>query len=116
MANNVWVSLGTDGLYASTNSGNTFSKIQGVQNSKLFAFGKAQPGKFVPAVYVYGTVNNVNGFFRSDDMGVTWNNIGPLGNGIGLGNEPQIMAADRQIYGQVYVGTNGRGMYVGSIE
>ncbi|MCP1182677.1 hypothetical protein [Paenibacillus sp. 1781tsa1] len=114
--NAVWVSLGTDGLYASMNSGNTFSKIQGVQNSKLFAFGKAKPGNFVPAVYVYGTVNNVHGFFRSDDMGATWNNIGPLGAGIGLGNEPQIMAADRQIYGQVYVGTNGRGMYVGSIE
>jgi photosystem II stability/assembly factor-like uncharacterized protein len=116
VSNTVWVSLGTDGLYASNNSGTTFTKITSVQNSKLFSFGKGQPGKSVPAVFVYGTVNNVEGFFRSDDMGRTWNNIGLTGDGIGLGNEPQIMAGDRQIYGQVYVGTNGRGIYVGSID
>ncbi|MBR2567142.1 MAG: hypothetical protein IKE29_21380 [Paenibacillus sp.] len=116
LANRVWVSLGEAGLYASANSGSTFTKIKAVQNSKLFAFGKNRPGKTVPSVYVYGTVNRVNGFFRSDDMGVTWSNIGPLGRGIGLENEPQIMVADRQTYGRVYIGTNGRGIYVGSLE
>lgn len=114
--NVVWVSLGSDGLYASSNSGTTFTKIQNVQESKLFAFGKGQPGLLSPAVYVYGTVNNVEGFFRSDNMGLTWTNISPTGSGIGLSNEPQIMAADRQNYGQVYVGTNGRGVFVGSLD
>ncbi|WP_251510023.1 WD40/YVTN/BNR-like repeat-containing protein [Paenibacillus polysaccharolyticus] len=116
LANRVWVSLGADGLYASANSGSTFTKIQGVQNSRLFSFGKNRPGQTVPSAYVYGTVNNITGFFRSDDMGMTWSNIGPTGEGIGLSNEPQIMVADRQTYGRVYIGTNGRGIYVGSLE
>jgi xyloglucan-specific exo-beta-1,4-glucanase len=112
MENVVWVSLGGAGLYASHTSGATFTKIQNVQSSDLFAFGKGKSGVSNPAVFIYGTVNQVKGFFRSDNMGLTWNNITPV-TGIGLGNEPQVMEADRQTYGKVYVGTNGRGLFTG---
>ncbi|WP_440117241.1 WD40/YVTN/BNR-like repeat-containing protein [Paenibacillus sp. QZ-Y1] len=114
MENVVWVSLGEAGLYASNSSGATFTRIQNVQSSDLFAFGKGKSGLSNPAVFIYGTVNHVKGFFRSDNMGLTWENITPT-TGIGLGNEPQVMEADRQTYGKVYVGTNGRGLFTGSL-
>ncbi len=114
LGNVVWVSLGDAGLYASSNSGTTFTKVPNVQSSELFAFGKGKPGALNPAVFVYGTVNNVKGFYRSDNMGLTWQNISPA-NQIGLGNQPQVLKADRQTYGKVYVGTNGRGLFTGSV-
>ncbi|WP_017690108.1 YCF48-related protein [Paenibacillus sp. PAMC 26794] len=112
MENVVWVSLGGAGLYASNSSGAAFTKIQNVQSSELFAFGKGKSGGVTPAVFIYGTVNQVKGFFRSYNMGLTWENITPETE-IGIGNEPQVMEADRQTYGKVYVGTNGRGLFTG---
>ncbi|WP_223066994.1 carbohydrate binding domain-containing protein [Paenibacillus caui] len=108
----VWISLNGSGLYRSTNSGDTFSKIQGVQKAYLFSFGKNAPGKTNPAVFVYGIVKQKEGIFRSDDNGVTWVQIdSPL---IRAGDEPNAMAGDRQTYGRVYVGTNGTGIYYGA--
>ncbi|MCL6458050.1 MAG: fibronectin type III domain-containing protein, partial [Gorillibacterium sp.] len=107
----VWVSLDDSGLYRSSNSGTTFSKLAQVDRAFLFAFGKSAPGLTNPAVYVYGTVNGVDGIFRSDDMGTTWVKIS-IADTI-PGNDPNIMGADRQVYGRVYVGTNGSGILYG---
>ncbi|MNR45903.1 Xyloglucanase Xgh74A precursor [compost metagenome] len=65
----------------------------------------------MPAVYVYGRVSGVEGIFRSDDKGTTWIRINDDANRIG--NDPNCMEGDRQVYGRVYIGTNGRGYYYG---
>ena len=106
----VWLGLNGSGLYHSTNSGTSFTRIKSVQVARSIAVGK--PGCFTPAVYVFGTVNNIaDGIFRSDDNGATWIQINTAAYRMGM--EPNSMAADRIMYGRVYIGTNGNGIYEG---
>jgi xyloglucan-specific exo-beta-1,4-glucanase len=106
----VWVNLNHYGLYTSCDFGDTFTKLNNVDQAYLFAFGKGL-SEDIPAVYVYGRVSGVEGIFRSDDKGTTWIRINDDANRIG--NDPNCMEGDRQVYGRVYIGTNGRGYYYG---
>ncbi|GAB1543041.1 hypothetical protein NUACC21_57150 [Scytonema sp. NUACC21] len=109
----LWLSMDNQGLYHSTNAGQTFSRIQGVKRAYLFALGKPQPGSRVPALYLYGEIDNMGGgIFRSLDRGKTWKKIGDRTKPIG--NNPNTMEASRQEFGLVFIGTNGRGIYYGS--
>ena len=112
MEGEVWTAQGRNGLYRSGNGGDTFTKVENVQTARLVAFGKNPPGKSHPAVFVQGTVNNIeDGVFRSDDMGETWIRINDSNSKIG--NIPNSMEGDRQVFGRVYIGTNGSGVYCG---
>ncbi|CAM2801009.1 DUF7594 domain-containing protein [Rariglobus hedericola] len=109
----VWVGIITEGLYHSTNSGASFTKITNVQSAEFMSVGKASPDSpTVPAIYVFGTVNNIaDSLFRSDNNGVSWTNLGPPQIGV----NPNSMTADRQVYGRVFFGTTGNGVMVGSV-
>ena len=107
----VWVSLGKNGLFRSQDKGNTFNKVENVSWAHLFDFGKPAPGNDNPALFLYGTTNNATGVFRSADMGNTWVRINDDQNQIG--DSPECLTADRQVFGRVYIGTNGRGIFVG---
>lgn len=109
----LWLSLDKQGLYHSTDGGKTFSPIQNVKRAYLFALGKPQTGSNVPALYLYGEIDDMGeGIFRSLDRGTTWKRIGD--NTKPIGNAPSIMEASRQQFGLVFIGTNGRGIYYGS--
>jgi uncharacterized protein YjdB len=103
----VWVSIEGNGLYHSTNSGETFTKITKVQSAKLMAIGKAAVND--PAIYVVGTVDNIpNSIFRSDNNGSTWTVVANPAI-----SEPRNLTADRRTYGRVFMGSAGNGIYVG---
>ncbi len=124
----IWISFtgitGTgasqNGVYRSTDGGATWDKVAGFSDVAAFAFGAAAPGKTnTSTVYVYGTRGGVNGMFRSDDAceksgtlsGATWTPINadyPL-------THPTIngLDADKERYGVVYLGTDGRGAFIG---
>ncbi len=108
----VWIAQGTSGLRHSSDSGATFATIGNIQVANSISFGKASPATpTVPALYVLGTVNNIaNGLFRSNDYGATWQIVcAPVHTGV----TPQGMAADRQVYGRVFLGASGNGtMYI----
>ncbi|WP_341277979.1 hypothetical protein [Paenibacillus sp. FSL H8-0537] len=108
----LWISLGANGVYVSANSGASFTKLDQIKEARLFAFGKAAPGQTQPAAFLYGEVGGIKGIFRSDDRGSTWIQINSPQ--MQIGNEPQVMVADRQEYGKVYIGTNGRGFMAGT--
>lgn len=111
MEGEVWVSMDKEGLFRTSDGGSTFTQVPGVNRAYLFAFGKNPPGAVNPAVFVYGTVNGEDGIFRSDDMGAHWIKVSvedPFPS-----NDPNIMGADRQVFGRVYVGTNGSGIFYG---
>ena len=112
IAGEVWVSLDKGGLYRSGNYGQSFVKLENVQQSYLMGFGKEAPGKNVPTAYVYGRVNNTDGIFRSTDLGQTWVRINDSKNMLGC--QPKCMKGDRQTFGIVYIGSGGRGFYYGA--
>ena len=120
----VWLPL-SSGLYRSTDSGASFTRIAGVDGSTLVGFGMAAPAdRFrrkrspskplsavgYPAVYIAATVDGVYGLFRSDDAGVSWTRINDDEHQFGM---LSALTGDPRVYGRVYLGTSGRGILYG---
>jgi photosystem II stability/assembly factor-like uncharacterized protein len=105
----LWIAA-FDGLYRSTDTGNSFSRTDNVQEIHGFGFGKAAPGNNYPALYFIGIVNGVRGIFRSDDVAQNWFRINDDQHQWGLLLH---ITGDPKIYGRVYVGTHGRGTLYG---
>jgi photosystem II stability/assembly factor-like uncharacterized protein len=102
-----------NGLWHSTNSGVSFTKLTNVDQAVAVGFGKAATGQTYPAIYLSGQVAGVPGVFRSDDAGVTWVRINDDQHQYGA--LPTVITGDPRIYGRFYIGTNGRGIVYGDI-
>jgi len=108
----LWLSLDNQGLFHSTDGGNNFTRIAGVNRSHLIALGKPKIGNKGNALYLYGEIANIGkGIFCSLNNGKTWQRIGDKNKPIG--NDPNVMEASSTEFGLVFVGTNGRGIYYG---
>jgi xyloglucan-specific exo-beta-1,4-glucanase len=112
-AGDIWVS--TDkGLFHSTNNGNSFTAIAGIAAAWRIALGAPAKSGGYPAVYAAATISGTSTLFRSDDAGANWIQISDAKHGFALASS-MILAADLTIYGRVYVGTNGRGIFYGDV-
>lgn len=107
----VWVSLNEHGLYRSTDSGMSFSRLDTVEQAYLFAIGKPYAETNYPCIFVYGRIAGVDGVFVSYDEGEHWERISNDSQRMGV--FPCCMEGDRQQPGVVYIGTQGRGFYRG---
>lgn len=99
-----------NGLFRSTNGGRSFVRVANVSRAEYVGFGRAAPGGSYPAVYLAGVVSGVEGVFRSDDGGASWMRINDVRQRFPT---MQHIAGDPRVYGRVYLGTNGRGVFVG---
>lgn len=99
------------GLWHSTDSGATFEKLANVQQADVVGFGKAAPNQTYPALYVSAKIDDVRGIYRSDDAGGTFVRINDDQHQYGCTNS--VISGDPNVYGRVYVGTNGRGVVYG---
>ncbi|MDH2424692.1 cellulose binding domain-containing protein [Sphaerisporangium sp. TRM90804] len=115
VAGDVWLAGGTAGgvygLWHSTNSGASFTRLAGVAEADNIGFGKAAPGRTYPALYTVAEIDAVRGVFRSDDAGASWVRINDDRHQ--YGNIGEALTGDPRIYGRVYLGTNGRGIIYG---
>ncbi|WP_040950038.1 X2-like carbohydrate binding domain-containing protein [Gorillibacterium massiliense] len=112
----IWLAGGSTtsgiyGLWHSTNSGASFTKLSNVQEADVVGFGKAAPGNTYMALYTSAKIDNVRGFYRSDDAGASWVRINDDLHQYGSTNSA--ITGDPKLYGRVYVGTNGRGIIYG---
>jgi hypothetical protein len=106
VANNVY------GLWHSTNAGASFTKLANVTQADVIGFGKAAPGTTYPTLFTNAEIGGVRGIFVSTNEGATWTQI----------NDPQheyamaasVITGDPQVFGTVYLGTNGRGIIMGT--
>jgi xyloglucan-specific exo-beta-1,4-glucanase len=114
----VWLSVEDSPLLRSHDAGISFQPLANVQVAEAFAFGKAAPGRSNPTVFIYGVVNQSKGLFRSDDAtslpgdaaGAQWVNIS---QGQHAFENIAYLEADLLVFGRVYVGTAGRGIFYG---
>ena len=100
------------GAWRTTDGGATFTKVANVSRADVVGFGMAKDAASPPAAYLAGTVNGVRGIFRSDDAGATWTEISDPRHQFAT---IQVITGDPRIYGRVYLGTNGLGIYYGDI-
>jgi len=108
--NDLWLAFRADGLYHSVNGGESFMKVESVQEADSLGFGQAAPGKDYPALYLAGKADQFQALFRSDDHGQTWVRINDDQHQFGWINH---VTGDPRIYGRVYFGTAGRGIIYG---
>ena len=106
---NLWLAA-FDGLYRSSDSGEHFVRLNGVEEIHGFGFGKPEPGGNYPALFLIGTVNGVRGIFRSDNAAGGWVRINDDQHQWGLLLQ---ITGDPKLYGRVYLGTHGRGTFYG---
>jgi hypothetical protein len=109
-AGDLWLTAGNGLLYHSTDGGKTFTELTSVTTVATIGFGKAAPGAAYPAIYLVGIVNGVQGIFRSTDGGASWVRINNDSGQYGwIG---QTITGNPRVFGQVFLGTNGRGILV----
>lgn len=112
VAAELWASLGTAGLYRSTDGGRTFGRIGSIDRAITFGFGRGQEVSDPTVAYVYGVVDGQEGLFYSEDNGNSWTRID---FGTNWPNRPRALTADLREYGRVYIGSNGSGILTVSI-
>ncbi len=113
VAGDLWLSTYI-GIYHSTDFGASFTQNSALafQNVPAIAIGAPAPNSTTPTLFIYGTINNFLGVYRSDDGGSTWIQLNDVSHQWG-GIVPA-MAADPNVFGRVYLGINGRGVIVGN--
>jgi BNR/Asp-box repeat len=113
-AGDLWLPLGSNGLFHSLDGGVTWSKVADVSRANSVAVGAAPPRRGTHAVFLYGTASpdGVMAVYRSDDEGASWLRINSDVHQYG---GPTLIQADTRIYGRVYLGMNGRGIVYGDM-
>ncbi len=109
-AGDLWLTAGNGVLYHSADGGMSFSAVGSVTTVATLGFGKAAPGARYPAIYLTGIVGGTQGVFRSTDEGASWiriNNDSDQYAWVG-----QTITGNPNVFGQVFLGTNGRGILV----
>lgn len=99
------------GLWHSTDSGASFTKLDNVEEANVIGFGKAAPGQSYDALYTSAKIDGVRGIFRSIDAGASWVRINDDAHQYASTNST--ITGDPRIFGRVYVGTNGLGIAYG---
>jgi hypothetical protein len=119
----VWVTAGKQisggatqcspcGLWHTTDGGVTFTKLANVSFAAQVGLGMAKPGgSGYPAIFLFGQADSgILTIYRSDDGGASWIQITDAAHMFGT---IQAITGDPTIYGRVYIGTNGLGMFYG---
>ena len=101
-------------LYHTTDGGRRFAEVKSDLAISTFDFGKAAPGKRYMTLYAIGDKDGVSAIWRSEDNGQSWVRVNDARHE--YGRVWRCIAADKNVFGRVYVGTDGRGIVYGEPE
>lgn len=86
-----------------------------VQQAQAISLGKAEKDGDYMTIYIIGECNNEGfGIYRSTDKGKSWKRIDD--NTKNWGNMNSTICADPNVFGRVYISTNGRGIIMGNVK
>lgn len=107
----VWVCLGKDGLWKTTDSGTSFQRVENFENARLICWGAPAPDSHMPTAFVFGVKQGKWGIYRSVDMGKNWIKIHDDRHQFPAG--VSAIEGDKNVFGRIYVGTDGNGINYG---
>ncbi|KAI5121827.1 hypothetical protein M0805_003261 [Coniferiporia weirii] len=111
VSGDIWVSTDV-GIFHSLDFGSTWSQLAGVTEAWSISLGAPKTTGGYPALFAIAAFGSQSGYFRSDDAGLNWAQINDEEHGFGSFGA-NVISGDPRIYGRVYVGTNGRGIFYG---
>ncbi|HEU5127354.1 MAG TPA: cellulose binding domain-containing protein [Glycomyces sp.] len=115
LAGHVWLAGGTEdgayGMWRSTDGGQSWTQVAGFDAADTVGFGAPAPGQDYPAIYASASYEGERGIWRSVDEGSTWTRINDEEHQWAWTGSA--ITGDPDVFGRVYVGTNGRGVIVG---
>ena len=100
------------GVWHATEYGKQLVGLGGPTAAWSIAVGKGATESGPASLYVAGTIDGTNSLYRTDDLGSTWAKLPTVAKALGSVSG-MVLAADPNVYSQVFVGTNGRGIFVG---
>ncbi|THH08451.1 hypothetical protein EW145_g2691 [Phellinidium pouzarii] len=100
------------GVWHSTNYGANFTGLGGPTQAWSIAAGKGASASGPPALFAAATIGGLNSLYRTDDLGANWAKLPTVATALSQASG-MVLAADPNVYSQVFVGTNGRGIFVG---
>jgi hypothetical protein len=112
----LWIPLNGGGLARSTDGGATFTTLSTVTACASVGFGKAFTQDGYPSIFIWGTVNGVQGIFRSTDEGASWYRTNDDAHQYGGPGNGEFVMGDMNVYGRVYMSTVGRGVVYGETD
>ncbi len=119
-AGELYVSLGPEGLYCSTDAGSHFTQIKSVTKVRAMTTGLPRRSGGRCAVYVLGAIQTGDteswGLFLSEDSGQSWTKLTTDTFQIPGGDYPALMCADGQVFGRIYVADGNTGIICGTIH
>ncbi len=107
----LWFCLDSAGLWKTSDAGDTYQQVKGFQVARQVSCGAPEPGFPYPAVYCYGMRDGKWGLYRSVDSGAHWLRVNDDEHQFPGG--VKAIAADRKIFGRIYIGSGGCGVYYG---
>ncbi|MGN0592198.1 MAG: WD40/YVTN/BNR-like repeat-containing protein [Ruminococcus sp.] len=113
----VWLATGSLIMYTEDGC-ETFQNVKTLSEIQAIGFGAGKNADSDPVVYALGNDGtNGSGIYRSEDKGETWVRINDdqhlFGN---LNGKNGYISGDSNVYGRVYIATNGRGIIMGDME
>jgi oligoxyloglucan reducing-end-specific cellobiohydrolase len=111
-AGDLWLPLGSNGLYHSTDGGAAWKHMANVTYANSVAVGASSPFTGQEAVFLYGKAGTKGAMavYISDSSGGEWVRVNDDAHQYG---GPTLIQADPRVYGRVYMGMNGRGIIYG---
>ncbi len=115
--NPINVDVADQKLFVSPDGGANWNAISGIDGVHRFGFGKAASGQTNATMYAAGKVNGVYGMYFSTTVTASPNtpNWQIMSNNIGFDNVNSI-DGDMDVFGKVYVGNGGKGVFVGQVS
>lgn len=110
----LWLATAYGGVFLVTNYGEGELIKKNFQSASQLAVGAPEKEGDPMALYAIGICNEIYGIWRSTDSGETWQRINDDNHQFGaIGTS---LAADQRVFGQVYFGSNGRGILMGRLK
>jgi photosystem II stability/assembly factor-like uncharacterized protein len=105
----LWISSDA-GLFHSSDPDKPFVKIATIDKVHASGIGKAAGPNFYPTIFAFGQIHDVTGLYGSTDDAKTWLQLDDAAHRFG---SITTVVGDPRIFGRVYAGTEGRGIFYG---